>query len=192
MKDYVKTLGFFTFLILVLNVSSAQLSSLSLRKNDILSGIEQVIRDYPNQFKNIIGELITENPQSADYRCTVKIDNTEESFITKYTATDKEIYSWQALVLTTENFEEAKRKFKSLFNELNNRLIDAAYLKGTYEAPAEEKKFTNVLFSFPTSDENFKKLKVELVMEAALMEWKVRLLIYDRERADNEHGPAVE
>jgi hypothetical protein len=192
MKDYVKTLGFFTFLILVLNVSSAQLSSLSLRKKDLFSGVEQVIRDYPNQFKNITGELITENPQSTDYRCTIKIDNTEESFITKYTATDKEIYSWQALVLTTENFEEAKRKFKSLFSELNNRLIDAAYLKGTYEAPAEEKKFTNVLFSFPTSDGNFKKLKVELVMEAALMEWKVRLLIYDRERADNEQGPAVE
>jgi len=192
MKDYVKTLGLFTFLILLLNSSSAQLSSLSLRKNDIFGGVEQVIRDYPNQFKNITGELITENPQSSDYRCTVKIDNTEESFITKYTATNKEIYSWQALVLTTENFEEAKRKFKSLFNELNNRLIDAAYLKGTYEAPAEEKKFTNVLFSFPTSDENFKRLKVELVMEAALMEWKVRLLIYDRERADNERGPAVE
>lgn len=189
MRYCVKTLRFFTILLFFHSSSIAQFKSPSIANHDIAGGIQQVIDDYPNQFKNIIGDLIIQNPQSADYACTVKMNGTEESSITKYTSSEKEIYSWQALVLTTENFDEAKKKFRSLYTLLNNRLINSSYLKGEYEAPAEEKKFTNVLFSFSPGDEVTKKLKIEIVMESALMEWKVKLLIYEREREDSEKGP---
>ena len=189
MRQYVKALRLFTIFILTLHVSHAQINSLASLHQDMLSSIQQVIGDYPNQFKNITGELIMQNPQSADYRCTVKIDDAEESSITKYTSSGKEIYSWQALLLTTENFNEAKRKFRAVYAALNNHLINNSYLKGEYEAPAEEKKFTNILFSFTSGDEITRKLKLEVVMESEMMEWKVKILIYDREREDNEKGP---
>ncbi|MEI9810355.1 MAG: hypothetical protein WDO16_22155 [Bacteroidota bacterium] len=95
-------------------------------------------------------------------------------------------------MLTTESFEEAKKKFKALYNQLNNLSLKSMRLKGIYESPVEEKKFSSVLFSFDPSDESVKKLKVELIIEAEQMDWKVKVLVYDRDRDDNERGEVIE
>ena len=191
MPSLVKTLGLFTILLLIQHSSIAQLRH-SKSSGDISTDLKKVILDLPHQFKNIIGEAIVENPQSTDYRCNLEIEGAEECFITKYSSNDKAIYSWQALMLTTENFNEAKRKFKSLFDQFNNMAIVSSQLKGIYEAPIEEKSFTSVIFSISPSDVSSEKLKVEIVMESEMMEWKVRVLVYNREREDDEKGGIVE
>jgi hypothetical protein len=188
----VKTLGFFTILLLLHYSSDAQLKLNSNRNNDFTSTMKMVIQDHSNHFENIIGEQIVANPQSTDYHCKLRIDGAEECFITKYSSGTDEMYSWQALMLTSENFNTAKRKFKSLFDQFNNLAILSSRLTGEYEAPVEEKKFTSVIFSISPEDEATRKLKIELTMEAEGMDWKVRVLVYDREREDNEKGKIVE
>lgn len=192
MKLTVKALSGFAILLLLHTVCHAQPKFLSRNNPDLAADIKKVIEDYPNHFKNIMGELIVQNPQSSDYQCNLQIKGAEECIITRYASTEKEIYSWQALLLTTENFEEAKKKFKTLYGQLNNLRVNSEQLKGDYEAPVEEKRFTSILFSFNTEDEAAKHLKVELVMESEGMEWKVRLFVYDREREDDERGKIVE
>lgn len=66
------------------------------------------------------------------------------------------------------------------------------HLKGIYESPVEEKKFASVLFSFDNADESLKKLRVEVMLEADQMEWKVKVLVYDRDREDDERGEIQE
>ncbi|HRF16703.1 MAG TPA: hypothetical protein PK977_00995, partial [Chitinophagaceae bacterium] len=84
------------------------------------------------------------------------------------------------------------------FNQLNNLSVRFAdnkslHLKGKFEEPKEEMKFTSVLFSPEPGQEFLKKLKVEITMQAVEpMEWKVKLLIYDREREDEERGAVRE
>ena len=59
--------------------------------------------------------------------------------------------------------------------------------------PQEEMKFTAVLFSLDPADEAAKKLKVELSLQyQAPMEWRIKILVYDREREDDERGKTVE
>ena len=65
-------------------------------------------------------------------------------------------------------------------------------LKGEYESPVEQKKFASVVLSFDPADESLKKLKVEIVMEAEQMEWKIKVLVYDRDHEDDERGEIVE
>lgn len=192
MPSPVKTLGLFTILLLLNYSSGAQLKLFSGGNNDFVADIKKVIQDHSNHFQNIIGEQIVENPQSTDYQCKLKIEGAEECFITKYSSGAREMYSWQALMLTTENFNEAKRKFRFLFDKFNNLVIVSSRLKGTYETPVEEKKFTSVIFTVSPEDEATRKLKVEIVMENEGMDWKVRVLVYDREREDNEKGKIVE
>lgn len=159
----------------------------------IVADVKKVIEDYPYQFTNLMGEVMTEHLQSTDYQCNFKVNGAEESFITRYSA-KKEVCSWQALMLTTESFEKAKQKFKSLYNQLNNlaaHINDGAStrFKGKYEAPEEEKKFTSVLFEAEPATGITHKLKVEITMEfQSPMEWKVKVLVYDREREDDERG----
>lgn len=190
MKVVVKLPALITILILCTNISTAQLK-LSLASS-IAGDIRKVVEDYPSHFANITGDLIIENPQSADYQCNFKVSGAEQCTITKYSTQKEPISSWQATMLTTESFEDAKKKFKQLYSQVNNLSVRSARLKGDYETPAEEKKFTSVVFSFDPADESLKKLRVELILEAELLEWKVKLLVYDRDREDVEKGQIVE
>jgi hypothetical protein len=194
MNQAVKTLVAFTIAVSLTTISTAQLRIPGT--NNVAPDIKKVIQDYPNHFQNLQGELIIQNPQSSDYQCNFKVSGAEEATITRFVS-KKNISSWQAVMLTTESFEEARKKFKSLFSQLNNLTVkmestDAFHLKGVYESPVEEKKFTSALLSFANADDAMKKLKVEIVMLYELMEWKVKVLVYDREREDNERGTVVE
>lgn len=191
MKKSVKTLALITICLFYSALLSAQLKLPGLN-NPIVADVKKVVEDYPNRFINLMGEVMAHNSQTTDYYCNYTVHGAEEAFITRYSA-KKEVCSWQALMLTTENFDKARQKFKSLFNQLNNLSVksggESFKLKGTYETPEESKKFTSVIFSIDPLSESTKKLKVEISMQFLQpMEWKVKLLIYDREREDDERG----
>jgi hypothetical protein len=190
MKPPVKTLALLTIFLFSIIVSNAQLKLNS--GNNIAADVQKIIADYPNHFQNILGEQIIQNPQSTDYQCNFKVTGAEECTITTYTGKKNTISSWQAVMLTTDNFDQAKRKFRSLYNQLNNLSSQSMYLKGAFESPAEEKKFTSVLFSFDPASESVKNLRIELVIEAEVMTWKVKLLVYDRTKDDDEQGETKE
>lgn len=195
MKKLVKTLATITTFCVLYTSLSAQLKFPVA--SPISADVKKVIEDYPNRFINLMGEVITEHPQSTDYRCNFKVNGAEESFITRYSA-KKEVCSWEALMLTTENFEKAKQKFKSLYNQLNNLAINignnkSIRLTAKYEAPAEEKKFASIVFNVEPVAEKITGLKAELSLQFyAPMEWKVKIMVYDRERADAERGSSKE
>jgi hypothetical protein len=192
MKNLVKPLVFITIILAPFNSVNinAQLKLPAI--NGIENDVKKVINDYPNRFANLMGEIITQNTQSTDYKCVFNADGAEETTVTKYSA-KKDICSWQAVMLTTESFDKAKQKFKSLFNQLNNLTTRSGHqtirLKGDYEQPDEKKKFNSVVFSFEPDNETTGKLKVEIVLQAyEPLEWKVKVLVYDRDREDNERG----
>jgi hypothetical protein len=190
MKPPVKTLALLSIFLLSLSSTNAQFKLTSA--NTVAADVKKVIDDYPNHFDNILGGMIIQNPQSTDYQCNFKVDDAEECTITRYSGKRNLVSSWQALMLTTESFDLAKKKYRLLYNQLNNLSNNAMHLKGVYESPVEEKKFTSVILSFDPSDESVKKLKVELVMEAQGMEWKVKVLVYDRDRDDDERTDIIE
>jgi hypothetical protein len=184
MKPPVKTLALITIFLVSYGLAHSQIklypgSSFAL-------DLKKVIEDYPNHFENITGDVIIQNPQSTDYQCNFKVNGAEECTITKYSGKKEPVNSWQALMLTTDNFETARKKYRALYNELNNLQKGSMRLKGEYDSPAEAKNFTSVLFSFDPPAESIRKLKVELVLEAEGMDWKVKVLVYDREREDDE------
>lgn len=189
MKPPVKTLAFLTIFFFSFTFVNAQLKINSTAT--VAADVKKIIDDYPNYFENVMGELLIQNPQSSDYQCNIQINGAEESIITKYSGKRNSI-SWHAVMLTTESFDEAKRKFISVYNQLNNLSMRSMHLKGVYESPVEGKKFASVILSFDPADESVKKLKVEVVLEAEQMEWKVKLLIYDRDREDDERGEIQE
>jgi hypothetical protein len=194
MPKAVKSLVFITIAVLLSQPINAQLKlpSLSATTNDI----KRIIENYPDGFASITGDLIIQNEQAADYQCTLKVNGAEESFITKYPA-KKNIGSWQAVMLTTGSFEKAKQKLKSFYNQLNNLSVSVAQknykLNGDYTAPSENLKFSSAIFSLTPQQETIDKLRVEVIMQFyEPMEWKVKLLIYAKERDDDEKGAEKE
>lgn len=194
MLKSVKSLVLITMSTALFNSTNAQLKLPTI--NGVGHDVKKVIEDYPNRFINLMGEVIVENTQSTDYRCNFHVNGAEEAIVTRYSA-KKEVCSWEALMLTTESFEKAKQKFRALFNQLNGLAVDpggkGSHLKGKYEAPAERIKFSSILFDLEPGNETASKLKVEISMEyQAPMEWKVKVMVYDREKEDNERGKVNE
>ena len=66
------------------------------------------------------------------------------------------------------------------------------YLKGKYIEPVEERNFTSALLSFELPDQITRKMKLEVSMQYELMEWKVKVMIYERDREDAEQGEVAE
>ncbi len=195
MRNSVKTLAFIIIAGFLSITSAAQLKLPVI--NGIGSDIKKVLQDFPNQFNNLKGEMLVQNPQSTDYACNFKVNGAEESSVTQYSSKKYAIASWQTVMLTTDDFDEARKIFRSLFNQLNNlstQMTGGAVLhfKGKYEQPVEEKKFSSVIFSTENKNTSFEKLKIELSMQYELLEWKVRVLVYEKEREDNERGSVEE
>ena len=134
MRKSVKPLVLITIAFFFCNFSIAQLKLPGL--SGLGSDVKKVIEDYPNRFINLMGAKIAENAQSTDYQCNFKVNGAEEAIITRYSA-KKEVCSWSARMLTTENFEKAKQKFKSIYSQLNNLSVEMGgkpfHLKGKYE-----------------------------------------------------------
>lgn len=194
MKKTVKALVLITILSFFLNEAPAQLKLPVI--NGVMNDVKKAIEDYPNHFAGLIGEIISQNTQTTEYACRVNANGAEETTITRYSS-KKEIYSWQAVMLTTENFDKAKQKFRSLFTQLNNLSIrighESVRLKGDYESPDEKKKFSTVLFSLEPVHEALDKLKVEVTLQVhEPMQWRVKIIVYDREREDTEKGTTQE
>lgn len=190
MKKSVKSLVLITISAFIFQTTSAQLKLPVI--NGVTNDVKKVIEDHPNHFANIKGEMISQTIQTTDYACTFEANGAEETTITQYSA-KKEMYSWQARMLTTESFDKAKQKFKSIFNQLNNLSIkttDGTYkFKGDYVQPDDKKKFTTATLSAGPEG----KLKIEVSLDAyEPMQWKVKIIIYDREREDDEKGATQE
>jgi hypothetical protein len=161
-------------------------------KNSFQSDLAKVISDYPAHFKNLAGESIMDNPQTTEYGCRQSVKDAISCRVSKFSSSAKEIFSWQAVMMNTDNFEEAVKKFHSLYGAIQNLSVningETVVMKGKYFQPVEEMKFTSVVFEAGEKDPSLKNLKVELLLEAEMLDWVVKVLVYEKEREDNERG----
>ena len=163
--------------------------------NSVRTDLQKIVADFPNNFNSVKGEVIQINPQTTEYASKVRIDNANCS-VTKYSSNEKKVYSWQATILSTENFDEATKKYKWLYEQLKGMNVTYGAhqysLKGNYQQPEEERKFSVSDFVLSNSGDALQKLRIEVSMQFEFPEWKVSMIVYQREREDNEGGKIKE
>src|SRR5688572_22375902 len=73
--------------------------------------VQKVVAEFPNRFVSLMGTVLENNPQTVEYYSLVQVPDAESCTITRYSSDAKAIYSWQALMLRTEDFVEAAKKY---------------------------------------------------------------------------------
>ena len=178
----------FIFILFVFSLS-AQVIPI---KNALQTDIAKVLSDYPNGFKNIIGDEILQNPQSIEFECLVTIKDAIKCRLVKYSSNVKDIYSWEADMIKTDDFETASNKFRALYNSLQHLSVNingtTAVFKGDYIKPSEAIKFTTIVLDAGDKTPELKKLKLALTLEADMLEWVIRIQVYEQEREDKDRG----
>jgi len=154
------------------------------------SDVQKVVAAYPGQFAELRGDVIQKNPQTVEYASLIRPDKAERVVITQYSSSNKEVYSWHATLLSTEDFAEAEKKYKWLYQQLKGMnvkyVVDQYTLRGNYHAPAEERKFTTSQLMVANPPMALKNLRVEIAMHFVFPEWKVGLTVFEKEREDDE------
>ena len=174
--------------------STAQ--KLPFTNNNLRNNLEKVVSDFPRELSSIRGEEVMANPQTIEYATTLDLEGVESNTITKFIA-NKPIYSWKALVLTTEEFTEAESKYKWLTNQLKVMTLtleggSSFTLSGDYEAPHESKKFFVSSYRLTPAATALPKLQIQVSMEYMFPEWEVSLVIFQKEREDKDRGKRVD
>ena len=165
-------------------------------KNALQTDIAKVISDYPNGYKNIIGEQIIENPQSIEFECRVTVKDAIKCKLVKYSSNIKEIYSWEVEMIKTEDFEIASKKFRAIYNSLQHLSVNingtTAVFNGDYIKPSEAIKFTTIVLDPGDKTPELKRLKLVLILETNMLDWVIKIHVYEKEREDKDKGPAID
>ncbi|HEX2532495.1 MAG TPA: hypothetical protein VHK69_02100 [Chitinophagaceae bacterium] len=158
----------------------------------IKTDVQKVVADFPSQFASLRGEVIAKNPQTVEYASRVQPPGAESCMITQYSSNSRSIYSWQALMLSTEDFEVAAKKYRSLFQQLKGMNVkyvtDSYTLVGHFEEPDDSRKFMISELTVAEAPGPLKKLRVEVYMQFEFPEWRVGVTVFERERDDEERG----
>jgi hypothetical protein len=146
--------------------------------------LEKVIKDYPNRFHNIKGELIIQRTQAAEYKSTIQVPGSTTCFITHNIANSNDSYSWTCVAFENRDFNQARIRFKEIYEQIENTIIKLDgekpfIISGQYRTPVEERKSTVIVFDLLPAVGEMKKLKVELTIENLANTWKVALNVFD-------------
>ena len=164
--------------------------------NSIRNDFQKIVVEYTHNFANICGQVINQNPQTVEYASEIKLGGAQQCVVTKYSSGSKPIYTWQALMFTSEDFETASKKYKWLFSQLKGTNVhyvkDQYTLQGQFEPADESRKFTTSVLVVNAPPTPLEKLKVEVALLFEFPEWKVNLTVFEKEREDNEQGEIAE
>ena len=151
--------------------------------------LEKVIKDYPNRFHNIKGDLIIQRTQAVQYKSTIQVPGSTSCFITHHVATSNDSYSWTCVAFENRDFNQARIHFKEIYEQIENTIIKIDgekpfIISGQYRNPVEERKSTVIGFDLLPSVGEMKKLKIELTIENIANAWKVAINVFDNSRKD--------
>lgn len=179
------------FLLFFCLKSHAQGFKFPVTNNDLRTSLSKVITDYVDGFASLKGDTISVNSECIEFGTKLSFQGGEDNTITQYKS-KKQVYSWQGCLLTTEDFEEASKKYRWLYNQLKLMTVKVQEysftLSGDYDAPDESKKFFTSIFKLTPNAANMPRLKIEAAMQFEFPEWKINLAVYEREREDDEQG----
>lgn len=157
-------------------------------KNELATAVREVLEDFPNGYKNLLGE-----PGDSSFSSRLLLPEAESVQFVQHSLSGRAVISWQARLLTTEDHTIARKRFKASYQQLqglNVKLGTRSYrLRGSYEDPTVDQKFAAIVFELEPSNSYTGSIKVELQLLFQMpMEWVVMVLVYDRDRSDNEPG----
>jgi len=115
--------------------------------NTIKPDIEKVARDYYDHFYNIKGEKISETESTIEYQSKITPQGSLQSTITEIKSLHN-LYSWQAIMLNTDEYEKAVEKYKQIYHQLNGASFimhdnKSWKFKGLYDTPDDDRSFAS-------------------------------------------------
>ena len=184
-------LSFLLFVIAFVNQATAQ--SLKVKPvTGIRPQVQQLIHSYFQHFDGVKGDTLSQSNGSIVYSSKI-LPGAIESSITQYGHGNN--YSWQAILLRTEDFNKGVELYKKYYQQLNGMPVmlddkSTSKLAGQFDIPEEARSFASSILELQKVNKGLQLLKVEIAINYTFPEWTVKLLVYEKQ-ADEDMRPTI-
>ena len=187
-----KKLYLLTFILSTLHITAQNKPPVFKITSPITPDIMKVARDYYDHFFNIKGEKISETESIIEYRSKILPQGALESTIMQIKSL-RNVYSWQAIMMNTDDQDKAVAKYKQIYRGLNgaNLVMNdgrTCKIKGAYDAP-DDRAFASSILEPDVKEKYLQRLKIEVALNYNLPDWSVKILIYEKE-SDEDIRPS--
>jgi hypothetical protein len=173
------------FILLSLYVTAQSKLPVIKLPSAVTPDIVKVARDYYDHFFHIKGEKISETESTIEYKSNILPRGALESTITQIKNLQN-VYSWQAIMINTEDYDKAVEKYKQIYRQLNgaNFIINdskTCKIKGPYDAPDNDRAFASSILEPDVKEKYLQRLKIEIALSYNMPDWSVKILVYEKE-----------
>lgn len=172
-----------------LTQNSSVASQVSLKNS-----LEDILKDYPNAFRNVMGELQFDDPQFSEFASRKHLSGALSSHFLRFNTPNGNVVTYEALMFLSEDFKAASSRYKAIAQELKKGIIKMGshrpyIIDGKYQTPTDDLKFNEVIYTLLPADRVVDKLKIVISLEYVFPEWQVNIKLYDKEKDTSEvHG----
>lgn len=151
----------------------------------ITPDIIKVARDYYDHFFNVKGDKISETESTIEYKSKILPQGAEESTITQIKSLQN-VYSWQAIMMNTDDYDKAVAKYKQIYRQLNGANLPmndgkTCKIRGPYDTPDTERAFASSILEPDVEEKYLRRLKIEVALNYTMPQWTVKIMIYEKE-----------
>lgn len=172
-----------TFVLLLSANSYSQTAPSIKNTSGLQPALNDVIQAYFKNFDGYKGEMVSETPSVITYESKVTLPGAIASWISQYSLPDT--YSFEALMLETEAFEEAAASYSRYFKQINNmKLTPAGYEKiqliGRFDEPDDGRAFASSHFKLEYVKDGRANFYVDLGLQYEFPVWKVKIFMFEK------------
>jgi len=174
-----------TFIIASLPSSKAQFYKSLLSKSDFSDSLTKIVVDFKTNFNLIQGQEMTPQLEMNVYQSKTTLPNALHcSVIRSHSRLDTSA-SWQAILYDGEDYNEAFKIYKDIFNQLKKSKIITSDKKpakfvGDLQRPKESVRFASSELILETTDLIYRNFFAQIQLNSTIDGWEVQLNLINK------------
>ncbi len=180
--------------ILLLNLlCHAQIILQNGQHKQFADSLNKIVLDFKNNFSTIKGKQLNTEPEAIVFVSKICLPAAKNCTVKKYTSTEDKTASWQALLYSSDNFDETIKMYKKFFAQIKAVNINGVDKIGTSFFGKLEKMDENVRFftstlRLKTDNVYFKNLAVAIELTNNYAGWDIYVNIYSKKIDVDDDG----
>jgi hypothetical protein len=175
----IKTL-ILTILVLSTSLLQAQFYKSLVPSPEFQNALEKIVLDFRYNYKTIQGESVGKEGGTETFQSTIKLPRAKECTIYQFSSLTDTTASWQALMYSGEDYNEAVKTYENLFKLIKKsrvKWIDKTLVGfvGVMEKPKAEVGFTVSTLRFDLDDPRYRNFLAEVEITPSTNGWEVHL-----------------
>ncbi|HSN59744.1 MAG TPA: hypothetical protein VLR49_02330 [Ferruginibacter sp.] len=171
-------------LLLIINISYAQLLNKVLPASPFSTSLSTVVENYQNNYVQIQGGELPADDDRDIYLSTVSLPGSSLCVIYRFHSKQDTTASWQATLYNGEDFKEATKVYKHAFKQMKQTTfkvgMNQVSFDGSMENPSESLRFTTSILRPSLHTDIYKNFIAEIEMLNSIEGWIVRLNLHSR------------